>query len=46
MRGNLVCVPVGNVTADTEISFEYGVKKVKSKSQTKSEEGGGLYQFV
>ena len=28
----MMCVPFGNVTADTEYSFEYGVKKSKSKS--------------
>ena len=27
-----MCVPFGNVTADTEFSFEYGVKKLKPKS--------------
>ena len=31
-----MCVPVGNATADTEFSFEYGVKKSKSKSQKQS----------
>ena len=29
MKGNVMCVPFGNVTADTEFSFEYGVKKLK-----------------
>lgn len=31
VKGNVMCVPFGNVTADTEFSFEYGVKKMKSK---------------
>ena len=31
-----MCVPVGNVTADTEFSFEYGVKRLKSTSQKQS----------
>ena len=26
-----MCVPFGNVTADTEFSFEYGVKKVDAR---------------
>ncbi len=30
VKGNVMCVPFGNVTADTEFSFEYGVKKLKS----------------
>lgn len=38
MKGNIVCVPVGNVTADTEFSFEYGVKKLKSKTQEPSQD--------
>lgn len=31
----MLCVPVGNVTADTELSYEYGVKKSKTSSQKK-----------
>jgi hypothetical protein len=31
VKGNVMCVPFGNVTADTEFSFVYGVKKLKSK---------------
>ena len=34
-----MCVPVGNATADTELSFEYGVKKTKSKQSQASQEG-------
>ena len=30
-----MCVPFGNVTADTEFSFEYGVKKLKSTLNTR-----------
>ena len=30
-----MCVPFGNVTADTEFSFDYGVKKLKSKFDTR-----------
>ena len=49
MKGNVVCVPVGNVTADTEFSFEYGVKKLKSKTQKPSQDldkSGGLSQLL
>lgn len=40
-----MCIPVGNVTANTEFSFEYGVKKSKSKSQEPSPdtEKGGMF---
>ena len=46
MKGNVVCVPVGNVTADTEFSFEYGVKKLKSKTQKPSQDPEGLSQLL
>lgn len=43
VKGTVMCVPVGNVTADTEFSFEYGVKKTKSKQSQASQEG--LYRL-
>ena len=36
-----VCVvPVGNVTADTELTYEYGVRRKPSKKSTAGKSGG------
>ena len=41
-KESLLTIPVGNVTATTELTYEYGVRSKKSRQKQKSEQSKGI----
>ena len=40
-KESLLAIPVGNVTAQTELTYEYGVRRKGRKEKKESEKAGG-----